>query len=172
MLSTTTLVSFFLPHSLASTSSNHRSYSGKKWPHFAIFNVFWLARARSGKRKKGPTAADPAAILTKSRLEKFLPVLLAMGRPSAAYFGARVASPDAAHPRLLTPHEQGPDEKAPGLNTPQPRQAICLPGPGEAKSKSLAYGQAVDPLKSPVVCKQLKLLVKAGSSGAPFGLRT
>src|SRR5712692_7640869 len=100
---TTTLVSFFLPHSLASRFSNHWSYSGRKWAHFAIFNVFWLARARSGKRKKGPTAAVPAAILMKSRLEKFLPMLLDMGRPSAGYFGARLASPDAANPRLLTP---------------------------------------------------------------------
>src|SRR2546422_617516 len=103
MLSTTTLVSFFLPHSLASTSSNHQSCSGKKWAHFATFNVFWLARARSGKRKKGPTAADPAAILMKSRLEKFLPMLLAMGKTVSGLLGARVVSLDAAHPRLLTP---------------------------------------------------------------------
>src|SRR5712692_1128384 len=103
MLSTTTLVSFFLPHSLASTPWNHWSYSGRRWAHFAIFNVFWLARARSGKKKKGPTAAVPAAILTKSRLEKFLLMVLDMGRVSAGYSSARLASPDAAHPRLLTP---------------------------------------------------------------------
>src|SRR5437879_513405 len=92
MLSTTTLVSFFLPHSLASTSSNHRSYSGRKWAHLAIFTVFWLARARSRKRKNGPTAAVPAAALMKSRLEKLLPMLLDMGRPSAGSFCAPLGS--------------------------------------------------------------------------------
>src|SRR2546426_1942975 len=103
MWSTMTLVSFFLPHPSATEASNQESNSGRKWAHLAIFTVFWLARARSGKRKNGPTAAEPAAILMKSRLEKFLPVFLDMGRPSEGYFGARLASPDAAHPRLLTP---------------------------------------------------------------------
>src|SRR5229473_6249549 len=98
MWSTMTLVSFFLPHPSATEASNQESNSGRKWAHLAIFNVFWLARARSGKRKKGPTAAVPAAILMKSRLEKFLPMLLAMGKTVCGLLGTRFASLDAAHP--------------------------------------------------------------------------
>src|SRR2546425_5137881 len=76
MQSKITFVSCLLPHSLASTFWNHWSYSGRKWAHFAIFSVFWLASARSGKRKKGPNAAEPAASLRKSRREVLLSVLL------------------------------------------------------------------------------------------------
>src|SRR3989454_5934471 len=76
MQSTITFVSCLLPHSLASTFWNHWSYSGRKWAHFAIFSVFWLASARSGKTKNGPNAAEPAASLRKSRREVLLSVFL------------------------------------------------------------------------------------------------
>src|SRR5205807_873594 len=49
-----------------------------KWAHFAIFSVFWLARTRSGKTKKGPHAAVVAASLTKSRRRSFFPLLFAI----------------------------------------------------------------------------------------------
>src|SRR2546425_12936419 len=76
MSSTMTFVSCLLPHSLASTFWNQTSNSGRKWAHFAIFNVFWLASACSGKRKNGPNAAEPAASLRKSRREVLLSVFL------------------------------------------------------------------------------------------------
>src|SRR5207253_7821740 len=76
MESKMTLVSFFLPHSLATEASNQESNSGRKWAHFAIFSVFWLASARSGKTKNGPNAAEPAASLRKSRREVLLSVFL------------------------------------------------------------------------------------------------
>src|SRR5260370_32953859 len=76
MESTTIFVSCLLPHSLASTFWNQTSNSGRKWAHFAIFSVFWLASARSGKRKNGPKAAVAAVILRKFRRDVVFAVSL------------------------------------------------------------------------------------------------
>src|SRR5258708_21360547 len=78
MWSTPALVSCCLPHSAASSPSNHWSNSGTKWAHFAILRVFGLLAARLGKRKKGPLAAVAAANLTKSRRRRFVPLLFAI----------------------------------------------------------------------------------------------
>src|SRR4029077_4724682 len=57
------------------------SYSGRKWAHLAILSVFCCALARWGKRKKGPTAAVPAASLRKSRRELVFPLDISIVPP-------------------------------------------------------------------------------------------
>src|ERR1700722_55213 len=57
---------------LSAMPSNHESNSGTKWAHLTMLNVFWLARARWGKAKNGPTAAVNAARFRKSRREGVL----------------------------------------------------------------------------------------------------
>src|SRR5215469_3799129 len=71
ILSTTTFVLFFFPHSTVYVLLNHSSQAGTKWLHCKIFSVFCCAAARSGNRNAGPrapAAIPPApAILMKSR---------------------------------------------------------------------------------------------------------
>src|SRR6202008_4483955 len=72
MLSTTTLVLFFCPHSFVNVPLNQVSYAGTKWLHCRIFSVFCWACARCGKRKAGPAPAANAPVpasLTNSRRE-------------------------------------------------------------------------------------------------------
>src|SRR6516225_153506 len=72
MLSTTTLVLFFWPHSFVKVPLNQVSYAGTKWLHCRIFSVFCWACARSGKRNAGPAPAASAPVpasLTNSRRE-------------------------------------------------------------------------------------------------------
>src|SRR5262245_57523247 len=65
MLSTTTLVLFFCPHSLVYVLLNQVSQAGTKWLHWMIFSVFCCAAARAGKRKLAPTpvARAPAPVI-------------------------------------------------------------------------------------------------------------
>src|SRR5215472_15868927 len=79
ILSTTTFVLFFCPHSLVKLPLNHVSKAGTKWLHCRIFSVFCCAKARSGNKKEGPTLAANApapANLTNSRREIRLPRFL------------------------------------------------------------------------------------------------
>jgi len=84
MRSTVTLVLFRLPQSWAITFTNQSSNSGRKCAHLATFNVCGLAKARGEKRKKGPSAAVPAANLRKLRREVLLPAGLVIWIPCLA----------------------------------------------------------------------------------------
>src|SRR5215472_8334687 len=87
MLSTTTVVLFFCPHSTVYFLLNHSSHAGTKWLHWQIFNVFCWAAARSGNRNAGPSAPAarlPApAILMKSLRDTSVPFFLLLIKASS-----------------------------------------------------------------------------------------
>src|SRR5712692_712990 len=113
MWSTMTLVLFFWPHCGQNTPSNHLSYSGTKWLHWRIFRVFCCAAARSGKRKKGPTPAAPAAnvpapvSLMKSRRVSPRPFFLAM----SSFLLLRIFKPCPGH---ASSSRRNPESSRPG----------------------------------------------------------
>src|SRR5262249_26046119 len=79
MWSTTTLVSFCLPHSVANSPSNHWSNSGKKWAHLAIRSVFlFWACARPEMKKYEPGAAFADVIRMKFLRSSFFALPLAI----------------------------------------------------------------------------------------------
>src|SRR5664279_2584879 len=101
MLSTTTFVLFFWPHSFVYVPLNQVSQAGTKWLHWRIFNVFIWASARSGNRKAGPptpaaTAPPPASFANVRRvipLDRALLDMLAPLRPSGLHNHNGVCGP-------------------------------------------------------------------------------